>query len=364
MIEPEPTDPPSALDKREGISLAKVWEIVQYYGRPRYKPNRMLQRPGRATGAHLGLSAAPAWAGPTPRESVPVQQLSPDQHELVTSLAQRLGAIHGVQAVALGGSHARGRARPESDIDLYLLYSEAAPFSIQRLRELAEAVNDTHGPVVTDLYGWGRWVNGGTWLTIRRQRVDFVYRNLEHVERVIAGAEAGRYELDYAQQPPFGFFSAAYLGEIAVAIPLFDPGGRLDVLKRRVADYPEALRRAVVQDYLWAADMGLAAFAPKFAARSGAYETAACLARAVNQLLLVLFALNRKYLMDDKTALAEVAEFGRVPREFAPRVQQTLAHLGESPTELAGAVERIAQLFRETAALTDGLYQTRFTLPR
>jgi hypothetical protein len=293
-----------------------------------------------------------------------VKQLSPEQRDLVTSLAQRLGAIRGTQAVVLGGSHARGRAQPGSDIDLYIFYSEVAPFSIQIVRELAETVNDAPGPVVTDFYGWGPWVNGGAWLTIGGQRVDFVYRNLEHVERVIAEAEAGRYVLDYAQQPPFGFFSPAYLGEIAVCVPLFDPEARLDVLKRRVAVYPEALRRAVVQDYLFQAELGLTAFAPKFAGRAGAYGTAACLARAVNQLLLVLFALNRRYLMDDKTALAEVAEFERVPRELGPRVQKTLAHLGSSPAELRAAVESVAQLFRETVALANGLHQPRFTLPK
>jgi len=293
-----------------------------------------------------------------------VKQLSPQQCELVSSVAKRLGAITGIDAVVLGGSHARGRAQPGSDIDLYILYSEAAPFSALSIRELAEAVNDTHGPVVTDLYGWGPWVNGGAWLTIGGQRVDFVYRSLEHIERVISEAEAGRYEQHYAQQPPFGFFSGAYLGEIAVCVPLFDPEARLEVLKRRVANYPEALRSAVVQDYLWQAEFGLTAFAPKFARRSGAYGTAACLARAVNQLLLVLFALNRKYLMDDKTALAEVAEFERVPREFGRRVQQTLGHLGGSPQELSAAVESVTQLFRETVELTDGLYQSRFTLPK
>jgi predicted nucleotidyltransferase len=293
-----------------------------------------------------------------------VKQLSPQQRELVSSLAKRLGAIPGIKAVVLGGSHARGRARPESDIDLYIFYSEASPFSIQSLSELAEVVNDTPGPVVTNFYGWGPWVNGGAWLTIGGQRVDFVYRSLEHLERVIAEAEAGQYELHYAQQPPFGFFSGAYLGEIAICMPLLDPEARLEVLKRRVANYPEALRQAVVQDYLWQAELGLAAFAPKFAGRSGAYGTAACLTRAVNQLLLVLFALNRNYLMDDKTALAEVAEFERAPREFGPRVQQTLGHLGASPEELRAAVESIAQLFRETVELTDGLYQPRFTLPK
>src|SRR6185436_8557686 len=159
-----------------------------------------------------------------------MKQLSPDQRDVMSSLAKRLGAIHGVRAVVLGGSHARGRAQPGSDIDLGILYSEAAPFSIQSVRELADAANDTAGPVVTDFYGWGPWVNGGAWLTIGGQRVDFLYRSLEQLERVIAEAEAGRYELHYAQQPPFGFFSGAYLGEIAVCIPVFDPEARLEAL--------------------------------------------------------------------------------------------------------------------------------------
>jgi hypothetical protein len=122
----------------------------------------------------------------------------------VSSLAKRLAEIRGIRAVVLAGSHARGRAQPGSDIDLGLLYSEVAPFSIQSVRELAEVVNDTPRPVVKDFYQWGPWVNGGAWLTIGGQRVDLVYRSLEHVERVIAETEAGRHEVHHLQQPPSG----------------------------------------------------------------------------------------------------------------------------------------------------------------
>ncbi len=71
------------------------------------------------------------------------------------------------------------------------------------------------------------------------------------MDRVIADAEAGRYEIDYGQQPPFGFFGPTYLGEISICEPLFDPDGHLSRLKARVDLYPEALRRAVIQDCLW-----------------------------------------------------------------------------------------------------------------
>ncbi|MCL4304169.1 MAG: nucleotidyltransferase domain-containing protein [Anaerolineae bacterium] len=293
-----------------------------------------------------------------------VKQLSPEQRELLSWLSNRLAAIPGIRAVVLAGSYARGRARAGSDIDLGLLYSEAAPFSVQSVRDLAEDVNDMAEPVVTGFYEWGPWVNGGAWLTIGGQRLDFIYRSLEHLERVIAEAEAGRYELDYAQQPPFGFFSATYLGEVAVCLPLFDPEAHLARLKRRVEAYPEALRQAVVQDYLWAAEFGVAAFASKFAARADTFGTGACLTRAIHQLVLVLFALNRQYPINDKTVLAEVGAFDRAPREFGTRVQQILGHLGHSEADLQAAVESVGQLIGEVVELTEGLYRPRFRLPK
>ena len=290
-------------------------------------------------------------------------KLSSRQHELVSSLANRLAVIRGVEAVVLGGSHARGRARPESDIDLGVLYSEASPFEIERVRELASTVNDAPEPVVTGFYEWGPWVNGGAWLTIGGQRVDLIYRSLEHVERVISDAEAGRYELHYLQQPPFGFFSGTYLGEIAICQPLIDPAGLVVRLKARVARYPEALREAVVRDHLWMAEFTLGAFASKLATRADVHGTVTCLTRATNHLILVLFALNRTYPVNDKTALAEITEFECVPRAFADRVNATFARVGTSPEELRAAAEKVGELVRQTIELTDGLYQPRYALP-
>src|SRR5262249_53896166 len=105
-------------------------------------------------------------------------------------------------------------------------------------------------------------------------------------------------------------------------------------------------------------------FARKFAARSDVYGTVACLTRAVNELVLVLFALNRKYPINDKTALAEISEFESAPRDFGLRVRKTLGHVGGSTAELVATTESIGQLVRETVELAEGLYQPRFTLPK
>jgi hypothetical protein len=76
---------------------------------------------------------------------------------------------------------------------------------------------------------------------------------------------------------------------------------------------------------------------------------------------MVLFAVNRRYLVNDKTALAEIGEMTRAPRDFGARVQATLAHLGATSAELLEAVERITRLFRETVDLTEGAVVLRGT---
>lgn len=290
--------------------------------------------------------------------------LSPDHRDLIQSVSIKLSQVNGVRAVVLGGSFARGVARPGSDIDLGVLYSDEAPFSIEEIRELAESLNDTPQPVVTGFYEWGPWVNGGAWLNLGGQRVDFIYRSLEHIQRVITDAEAGRYELNYEQQPPFGFFSGTYLGEVEICVPIFDPENLLEGLKQRVAVYPEPLRQSVVRDHLWGAEFGLGAFARKFAVRADSYGTAACLARALNHMILALFALNRKYLLNDKTALIEIENFSQVPVDFTLRAQKVFGALGDSPSALSSAVDTVAQLLDESIRLTNGLYHSRYAMPK
>lgn len=290
-------------------------------------------------------------------------ELSNSQHELISKLTARLSGISGIQAVVLGGSFARGRAQPGSDIDLGIFYSETAPFAIDSIRDLARSVHDAADPVVSGFYEWGQWVNGGAWLSISGQRVDFIYRSIEHVERVIADTESGRYEIDYLQQPPFGFFSGTYPGEIAICKPVVDPNGLIDRLKVRVEIYPERFRERVIQDFLWMAEFGLELFARKFASRCDIFGTVSCMTRAIHQLELVLFALNRRYPVNDKTMLAEITEFELAPERFSDRVQHILKAPGMSAAELHTAVDSVKRLAFETMELTGGLYRSRYEMP-
>jgi predicted nucleotidyltransferase len=283
-------------------------------------------------------------------------ELSATQRDLIESLTAALAAVPGIQAVVLGGSYARGQAHAGSDIDLGLLYREAAPLSIAALRAIAQQVNDSPDPVVTELYQWGPWVNGGSWLTIGGQRVDFLYKNLDQLERVIADARGGRHEHDYHQQPPFGYYSDTFLSELQTCVPLYDPQGLLPPLQQSVAEYPERLRARLVQDNLGSARFDLYG-AAKSASAGDTYLTGACLIRALTRIVHALFALNRRYRVNDKTAFAELADAPLLPRDFAARVQALCSQLGTQREELQAAVERARALLDEATALEPALLE-------
>lgn len=288
--------------------------------------------------------------------------LSSHQRSLVQGLVDALEQIAGFQGAVLGGSYARGQARADSDIDLGVYYSDALPLSVQGIREVATGLHGSVNPIVSELFEWGPWVNGGAWLTIEGQRVDLIYRSLEHLERVISEAEQGKYELHFGQHPPFGYFGPTYLGELSIAVVLLDPSGHIARLQNRVAEYPEALRRQVVQDYLWSVEFSLHAFARKFAGNGEVYLTASTIARCVHAVLLVLFALNRRYLVNDKTTLLEASEFPLCPHDFRNRVEALLSRVGSSLAELEHSVSLTYGLFEEVVALSGDLYSPKYDL--
>jgi hypothetical protein len=71
---------------------------------------------------------------------------------------------------------------------------------------------------------------------------------------------------------------------------------------------------------------------------------------------MTLFALNRRYFVNDKTALDEVSTFALCPVDFRERVEAMLASIGFTPAELEHAVAQAAGLCREVAGLASEIY--------
>jgi predicted nucleotidyltransferase len=276
-------------------------------------------------------------------------------------IVDSLRNVEGLQALVLGGSWASGTQRPDSDIDLGLYYSEETPLDVYHLRKIAKDLNDFSNPEVTELGGWGSWVNGGAWLTIRGQRVDFLYRNIDFVSTVIDECNRGEIRYDYLQQPPYGFYSYIYCAETELSQVLYDPKQVIAGLKTKVARYSAALQYSIINSYLWHAEFSLEN-ATKAAHSSNAYYVAGCLTRIASSLVQVLYALNETYFISDKRLHKDIELFSLKPQGFVVRIDRMLGNIGCDSKSLIETLAHAESLLDEIIELCGGQYIQWFDL--
>jgi Polymerase beta, Nucleotidyltransferase len=245
-------------------------------------------------------------------------------------LPGRLVAVHGVVAVALGGSRARGSHRADSDWDLGLYYR--GNLDVEALRRLAGEVVDVEPAELTEPGGWGPWVDGGGWLRIGGETVDWIYRDLDRVRSVWADCQAGRYEVGVQAGHPLGFYSHAYAGEVALARVLADPSGELIGLAEATRRYPPALGAALTTG-VWEAGFLIDIAAKAVPAGDSAY-VAGCLFRAVGVLAHALHGRAGRWLLNEKGMVAAAAALPVAPPDFAARAQRLLGAVGTGPDEM------------------------------
>lgn len=272
--------------------------------------------------------------------------------DVVEIMREALAPVEGVVALTLGGSRARGAGGPDSDYDFGLYYEGEAPPDVARLgASLTPVVDDPPGCALTKIGEWGPWINGGGWLKVKGRKVDLLYRDLAQVRAVVADCRAGRVSIAYQPGHPHGFCSAILMGEAALGRVLSDRDGALAAIKRQAAPYPEALRQALIAKFHWEVAFAIENGALAVA-RGDAAHVAGCAYRALCCLAQVLFAVNRRYLINEKGALAEASRFettiAGAERMIAAvwaaigggDLRQAIAHLHEIAQGLAAIVAR------------------------
>lgn len=267
--------------------------------------------------------------------------------DLIPNIVDQLKTVPGIDAVVLGGSRARGTHTKSSDIDLGIYYRPSTPLDLSALGRVATKIDDEHRTdVVTGIGGWGPWINGGGWLKVNGTPVDFLYRDLDKVEGIIADCREGRIDKVYQPGHPFAFVSSIYLAEVALCQPLWDPNKTVANLKSQVIPYPPGLRKAVIDSFWWEVDFSLS-IAHKSIARGDVTYAAGCCFRAVNCLLQVLFAVNGQYWMNEKGALAIADGFEKAPAHLRERVEDTFGRLNKSGESISVAIDSLQELARE-----------------
>jgi len=240
-----------------------------------------------------------------------------DDDALCLHVVERVAAVPGVEAIALGGSRARGEHRPDSDWDFGVYYRGALDTGAIR----AIGWDGT----VFEPGDWGGGVfNGGAWLQIDGRRVDLIYRDLDDVELRIADAERGVFATERLSFYVCGIPTYAVVGELSQNRVLFG------ALPRPV--YPDALS-ATARDRWHTDALQHLDFTRRGCAATGdAITTAGNLSRAVLCEAHSRLAARKEWVVNEK---------GLAGRAGLGAVAQSIGALGTTPAELLGACDAV-----------------------
>ncbi|WP_460345312.1 nucleotidyltransferase domain-containing protein [Actinoallomurus acanthiterrae] len=211
-----------------------------------------------------------------------------DDDAFPSYVSGRLASLPGVRAVALGGSRATGAHRPDSDWDFAIYYRGA--FTPDDLRALSWPGE------VSELGAWGGGVfNGGAWLTIDDRHVDVHYRDLDDVERRLAEAREGRFDVERLMFHLAGVPTYIVVAELAVNRVLHGTLPR--------PGYPEALRRRAADRWWNDAGLTLGYARAAHAANGHVSDCAGAIATAACQAAHAVLARRGQWVTNEKTLL-------------------------------------------------------------
>lgn len=266
--------------------------------------------------------------------------------DMLSTIVERLRSVRGLQAIVLGGSCGRGNAQLDSDYDIGLYFDSPDTFDIAALNVIARDLDDEHRiNLCTPVGGWGPWVVGGGWLRIGGAPVDFIYRELPRVQRIIDECLRGNVSVHYHAGHPYGFVSSIYASEAATCRVLWEQEIRdqeIRRLKAQLSPYPAALKQVIINTFAWEAGFCIA-IAKKPAQRGDVAYVHGALFRGIMCLTQTLFALNEQWWLNEKGAVALASTFAHTPSNYAERVNEMFAsepiRAIEILEELNGAVK-------------------------
>lgn len=270
---------------------------------------------------------------------------------LIQRITEELREVPGVIGVVLGGSRAKGTAKPDSDIDIGIYYDESQGFKVENIARVAQKLDDEHRDgIITSLGEWGAWVNGGGWLVIEGYHVDFLFRDVHRVSGIIDDCSAGLVSAHYQTGHPHAYLNVMYMGELAICRILSDSDNQIQTLKAKTVPYPKTLKDAMVGFFTFEASFSLMLADKTAASDDITYVTGHCF-RCISCLNQVLFAKNELYCINEKRAVAMIETFPINPANYKQRLDQVITLLSSDTEKTKQATALLQELVAETEAL-------------
>ena len=265
--------------------------------------------------------------------------------QTIRQVARAFQGCASLRAVVLGGSRATGSATERSDIDIGLYYDrDKADFA--QYNAIAARLDDGHRDGLICMEGgWGRWVNCGGWLVVNGYAVDIILRDWQRVQTAVEETDRGICTCHYQPGHPHAFLNVMYRGELACCRVLHARDEAFFREKRQAESYPPALKKRLMETFLFEADFSCT-LAEKCVASGDAGYLAGQMFRAVSAMHQVLFALNETWLLNEKKAALRAESLPAVPAGYAGKVNSVF-----TAADPIIAVTRLRALCGEVSAL-------------
>ena len=259
---------------------------------------------------------------------------------IIKRVTAELSQMSFVEGIVLGGSRASGTAAETSDIDIGIYYNpETVDYDLMNAAA-ARLDDDNRADLICRAGGWGQWVNCGGWLKIDGMPVDLIMRDMERVKNEVRESGEGRISSHYQTGHPHAYLNVMYRGELAISRVLYAGNEEFTRWKEEAEQYPDKMREAILSFFLFEAQFSCG-FAETSAKKQDAYYTAGHLFRSVSALNQVLFALNRKYCLNEKKAVMRIEGFEQRPEGYGEKVNRIFAAPGERAEESAGLLRKL-----------------------
>ena len=264
----------------------------------------------------------------------------------IEKVTRAFAEIACVQAIVLGGSRSTNTATEQSDIDIGIYYRKDL-LDYKALNRGAKSLDDSgrDGLVCKD-GEWGKWVNFGAWLVVDGHHVDLIFRDWDRVLASVEATDTGAFSCHYQPGHPHAFLDVMYRGELASCKTLYAASEEFLRHKKHAQIYPPALKKALIDYFLFEGEFSCK-FAEKSVKTEDLYYTAGQIFRAISALNQVLFALNEKWLLNEKKAVFRIACFPLSPPNYGDKVERIFSILGSSSSDAVEATGALCQEIRK-----------------
>jgi hypothetical protein len=224
--------------------------------------------------------------------------------------------------IAVGGSHAKGTADKESDLDLYLFAN-----SVMEKDKRAQWTNKEF-PDIENLVSWGSdqpFIQGGTDFFYKQQKIECWIRSCDIIERTITECNNGVVKQDFVTWTPTGFYNHCTLSDLNTMILIDDPSDILSRWKATIAVYPQKLQKTIIQTSLEGARFWSFNFHYNSAIeRQDVIYTSSIVQQVVHNIIQIFFAVNKVYFPGDKKLENALEHLDKLPDLFMERIHNLL----------------------------------------